>query len=215
MSGNLDLNDHYLNYEIADFMANDDGLSDEDALLQQAMYESLQERPRNNNVAAQDDGINDSGHHTVSEGAPTRTRSGDFLSQFALDEAMALSLQQLGDEHELDDLYAHASSSNSSQAPVDPDNMEYEELVELSESVGVENRGISASLIAELPTSRYKSGGFFSKCKKKEKCVVCQMDFHSGEQLITLPCLHRYHSKCITDWLLLKKNCPICQNEVV
>ncbi|MFS7949562.1 putative transcription factor C2H2 family [Helianthus anomalus] len=31
------------------------------------------------------------------------------------------------------------------------------------------------------------------------------MDFHSSEQLIRLPCLHRYHSKCISNWLLLKK----------
>ncbi|KAI3762464.1 hypothetical protein L1987_52894 [Smallanthus sonchifolius] len=51
--------------------------------------------------------------------------------------------------------------------------------------------------------------------QKKEMCLVCQMKFKSGDRLIILACSHRYHSKCITDLLKLKKNCPICQKEVV
>ncbi|KAI3762462.1 hypothetical protein L1987_52892 [Smallanthus sonchifolius] len=60
---------------------------------------------------------------------------------------------------------AQASSSNSRQAVVD--DVESEESKELSKTVSPENKGISESRIAQLPTSKYKSG-LFSMCKKKE-----------------------------------------------
>ncbi|KAI3762463.1 hypothetical protein L1987_52893 [Smallanthus sonchifolius] len=60
---------------------------------------------------------------------------------------------------------AQASSSNSRQAVVDDG--ESEESKELSKTVSPENKGISESRIAQLPTSKYKSG-LFSTCKKKE-----------------------------------------------
>ncbi|KAK1431672.1 hypothetical protein QVD17_08204 [Tagetes erecta] len=241
MSRSVDLHDHYLNSgvpdEIADnlleFFPNDDGLSYEEVLLQQAsMYQSFQERARNNNIVTYDDDISKWGHLLVDEGESSR--NGDAMTQEAIDEALARSLQDLGDG--FDDLLiselsdstsgsaetriatpatARAASSNSRQDSIDPDSMQYEELLELAESVGIENRGISTTRISQLPTSKYRSRLFSKSKKKEESCVICQMNFNYGERLITLPCLHQYHTKCISDWLKLKKNCPICQKEVV
>ncbi|RZS09571.1 hypothetical protein BHM03_00040667 [Ensete ventricosum] len=47
----------------------------------------------------------------------------------------------------------------------------------------------------------------------RESCVICLEDFVAREKLWELPqCKHRFHEKCIRDWLLLPSNtCPICR----
>ncbi|KAJ9545958.1 hypothetical protein OSB04_025665 [Centaurea solstitialis] len=219
MSRSVYLHDHYSSYGVPDeiaenlkeFFPDDDGLSYEEVLLQQAsMYQSFQERDKKK--------VNDEG-----EGGSSKRVGG--MSQEAIDEALARSLQEL--EEEFDDilisensngstsgstessittpLRAQAASSDSGQDSIDLDNMQYEELVNLGEAIGVENRGISAARISQLPTSKYRSGLFSMMKKKEENCVICQMNYNSGERLITLPCSHQYHMICITDWLKLKK----------
>ena len=39
-------------------------------------------------------------------------------------------------------------------------------------------------------------------------------DFKDGNKVIYLPCLHFYHSACITNWIKVKKNCPICKTKL-
>ncbi|KAL4591375.1 hypothetical protein LXL04_004336 [Taraxacum kok-saghyz] len=91
--------------------------------------------------------------------------------QEAIDEAFARSLQELGEE--FDDIYisehsgtqssrttpssrSQGANSNSMHDSIDPDGMEYEELLHLVEAIDVENRGISESRISQLPTSKYR-----------------------------------------------------------
>ncbi|XP_022148861.1 E3 ubiquitin ligase BIG BROTHER-like isoform X2 [Momordica charantia] len=97
---------------------------------------------------------------------------------------------------------------------VDPDNMTYEELLDLGETVGTHNRGLPQELIALLPVSKYKCGFFLMKKSRNERCVICQMEYKRGDQRITLPCKHRYHTCCGTKWLSINKACPICYTEV-
>lgn len=97
---------------------------------------------------------------------------------------------------------------------IDPDNMTYEELLDLGEAVGTESRGLSQELIKSLPTSWYKSSGFFSRKKSKERCVICLVTYKIGDQQITLPCKHVYHKKCGSKWLSINKTCPVCNQEV-
>uniref|UniRef100_A0A803NDA8 RING-type domain-containing protein n=1 Tax=Chenopodium quinoa TaxID=63459 RepID=A0A803NDA8_CHEQI len=95
-----------------------------------------------------------------------------------------------------------------------PDSMTYEELLELGEAVGSQSRGLSQELIKLLPTSRYKAGGFFSRKKSRERCVICLVTYKIGDQQMTLPCKHVYHSKCGRKWLSINKTCPVCNSEV-
>ncbi|XP_074294623.1 E3 ubiquitin-protein ligase BIG BROTHER-like isoform X1 [Silene latifolia] len=97
---------------------------------------------------------------------------------------------------------------------IDPDNMTYEELLDLGEAVGTQSRGLSEELIKLLPTSRYKAGGFFSRKKSRERCVICLVTYKMGDQQMTLPCKHVYHSKCGRKWLSINKTCPVCNSEV-
>ncbi|KAM7509003.1 hypothetical protein LguiA_019456 [Lonicera macranthoides] len=100
------------------------------------------------------------------------------------------------------------------QDSIDPDNMTYEELLDLGDAVGTQSRGLSEELINMLPTSRYKSGGFFLRKKSAERCVICQMRYKRGDRQINLPCKHVYHTKCGSKWLSINKTCPICNVEV-
>ncbi|GMI74134.1 ENHANCER1 OF DA1, BIG BROTHER [Hibiscus trionum] len=109
------------------------------------------------------------------------------------------------------------SNSNSQvvwQDDIDPDNMTYEELLDLGETVGSQSRGLSRELIDLLPTSRCKFGSFLLGKKSRERCVICQTRYKIGERQMKLPCKHVYHSECITKWLSINKVCPVCNNEV-
>jgi len=46
------------------------------------------------------------------------------------------------------------------------------------------------------------------------KCMICVELFCKGDSLRTLPCLHRYHRKCIDEWLRRSCQCPICKHDV-
>ncbi|XP_077210462.1 E3 ubiquitin-protein ligase BIG BROTHER-like [Tasmannia lanceolata] len=100
------------------------------------------------------------------------------------------------------------------QDNIDPDNMTYEELLDLGEAVGTHSRGLSAELISSLPISKYKYSFFSRKKTRHERCVICQMDYKRGDRQITLPCKHIYHATCVSRWLSINKACPVCNTEV-
>ena len=78
---------------------------------------------------------------------------------------------------------------------------------------------------------------FLDKCKNRanpreiftESCIICLEDFKSNEEIkmlestnkaafekvetSTLDCGHKFHRKCISDWLKKEENCPICRTK--
>lgn len=92
-----------------------------------------------------------------------------------------------------------------------PDHMTYEQLMNLQENIGTVSKGLSANLIAKLPTVSYSK---YNKTFKLDKCVLCQYEFKENEQLVKLNCNHTFHSDCIGDWLRTSKECPLCKKEV-
>ncbi|KAF8379393.1 hypothetical protein HHK36_028827 [Tetracentron sinense] len=168
------------------------------------------------------------------EGESSQTR--DIQTQLALDETLARSLQELENQFvdtslsettqttagvveyclcigsfEANDVTREVNTVETSaptvrQDNVDPDNMTYEALQSLGESIGTESKGLSEKLISYLPSIKYKSSRSSSK-DKHEECVICYMAYKNQDKLTTLPCQHQYHSKCITTWLKLHKVC--------
>ncbi|KAK7353191.1 hypothetical protein VNO80_18631 [Phaseolus coccineus] len=95
---------------------------------------------------------------------------------------------------------------------IDPDELSYEELMELGEFIGEETRGLSANEI-----SLYLNPYTYHCAERKigiDRCVICQVEYEDGEALVALQCEHAYHADCISKWLQIKKVCPICSNEV-
>ncbi|KAL3630252.1 hypothetical protein CASFOL_023236 [Castilleja foliolosa] len=102
-------------------------------------------------------------------------------------------------------------SQDMEEDDVDPDLLSYEELLALGEMVGVENTGLSE---AEITTHLHPLTCHSTTSLLIDRCVICQVEYEQGEELVTLKCDHLYHKDCISKWLQIKKICPICNNEV-
>ncbi|KAK4416621.1 E3 ubiquitin-protein ligase BIG BROTHER [Sesamum alatum] len=94
---------------------------------------------------------------------------------------------------------------------VDPDELSYEELIALGEMVGVENTGLPEAEINKhlQPFTCHSTTNLII-----DRCVICQVEYEEGEEVVSIQCEHLYHRDCITKWLQMKKICPICNNEV-
>lgn len=166
------------------------------------------------------------GHYDVNDHLPrmdVSRRAWEYTSTVEAEESTIIDVQSEGDSvtglHAIpEECTPNHQTASSSQAvwqdDIDPDNMTYEELLDLRETVGTQSRGLSQELIELLPTSKYKSHGFFIRKRSRERCVICQMRYKSGARQTKLPCGHVYHSGCITKWLTINKVCPVCNVEV-
>ncbi|KAK4726595.1 hypothetical protein R3W88_031512 [Solanum pinnatisectum] len=57
--------------------------------------------------------------------------------------------------------------------------------------------------------------GVNNPTETEEICAICHMEFEYEEIVGTLGCGHEYHTGCIKQWLLRKKECPMCRASVV
>ncbi|KAG7592222.1 Zinc finger RING-type [Arabidopsis thaliana x Arabidopsis arenosa] len=44
-----------------------------------------------------------------------------------------------------------------------------------------------------------------------DKCTICLEEFKDGARVVTLPCGHEFHDKCIVDWFATSHFCPLCR----
>ena len=47
-----------------------------------------------------------------------------------------------------------------------------------------------------------------------DTCCVCIDTFDDGDELLELPCGHRFHGECIKPWLQTSVQCPMCKCDV-
>lgn len=131
---------------------------------------------------------------------------------FNNDPDFETELQFLEDEESNNDDEDDEMEMDMEEDDIDPDELSYEELLELGEFIGEEKKGLSVN---EISSCLYPQ-----TCKSVEnksgidRCVICQVEYEEGEDLVALQCEHPYHTDCITKWLQIRKVCPICSNEV-
>ncbi|XP_004289814.1 PREDICTED: uncharacterized protein LOC101294809 [Fragaria vesca subsp. vesca] len=46
-------------------------------------------------------------------------------------------------------------------------------------------------------------------------CSICLENFMNGEELICLPCAHRFHTTCLGPWVQIRGDCPYCRRAIV
>jgi E3 ubiquitin-protein ligase BIG BROTHER-like protein len=90
---------------------------------------------------------------------------------------------------------------------IDPDQMTYEELLELEEKMGKVSKGISEEQFSQL--NKFEAKG------AEDVCSICYCSVKEGEELNLLPCSHYFHVDCLREWLLKEKVCPLCKQEVL
>jgi hypothetical protein len=49
---------------------------------------------------------------------------------------------------------------------------------------------------------------------KDNICAICLSSEESNEEWTKLNCFHTYHTKCISEWILTKPNCPECRANI-
>jgi hypothetical protein len=97
---------------------------------------------------------------------------------------------------------------------IDPDNMTYEELLELQDKIGYVSRGFSDREIHSIPKIKFDKSLLNFKLEDKI-CTVCQYEYKSGQDLRLLACKHSFHTRCVDHWFRREKICPNCKDEVV
>ncbi|KAK4872148.1 hypothetical protein RN001_016272 [Aquatica leii] len=62
---------------------------------------------------------------------------------------------------------------------------------------------------------RYSVRMYSKQCDCNEKCVVCMYNYQEHEHLRKLQCNHKFHRKCVDEWLVKSYLCPICRTELI
>ena len=48
----------------------------------------------------------------------------------------------------------------------------------------------------------------------KDSCAICLDDLKTGQMVKALRCSHKFHEKCINNWLKQKLLCPLCKEKI-
>lgn len=65
--------------------------------------------------------------------------------------------------------------------------------------------------IGALPTRTLQGAEHLGE---QTNCLICLEDFGDGDDVMTLPCLHIYHKKCVEQWLGRDNSCPVCKTPI-
>ena len=67
---------------------------------------------------------------------------------------------------------------------------------------------------AETATNGEGEGEGEAKGGAAPSCAVCLEEFARGDELMTLPCFHSFHTACCEQWLRQSAVCPVCKHRV-
>lgn len=118
----------------------------------------------------------------------------------------------LMDEDELDNMTNHQYNM------YDIDNMSYEQLLELCNTIGYHNVGLTEEQKIDV-TENYE----LTEEDKDifPKCMICLHDFNEKQEDDDIPitriktCGHVFCKECIYQWLDDHKKCPVCVRDLL
>ncbi|KAK1281152.1 hypothetical protein QJS04_geneDACA003103 [Acorus gramineus] len=101
---------------------------------------------------------------------------------------------------------------------LDIDDMSYEELLELEDSIGYVNTGLREEdihcCLRKGKLKNFDALPLHFSSENDWKCSVCQEEYDMNDEIGKLDCGHSYHMFCIKQWLLQKNACPVCKAAV-
>ncbi len=92
---------------------------------------------------------------------------------------------------------------------------DYELLRQLDDDIEAPFQGATEGQISRLPCRDFSEVDVSISRQRNEYCSICLAPYELGESVRTIPCLHRFHSKCIDSWLKQKSLCPVCKFESI
>lgn len=77
----------------------------------------------------------------------------------------------------------------------------------------LEQKGLSKEDVESLSIVKYDAEKNKNLSEDMKSCPICLDEFEDGVEVRFLWCLHRFHRKCIDQWLEKHTNCPICKKD--
>ncbi|CAN0875309.1 E3 ubiquitin-protein ligase At4g11680 [Linum grandiflorum] len=86
-------------------------------------------------------------------------------------------------------------------------------------NMGSIDKAASDDQISSLPSWKYKAVSMVddkesSLSPESEECCICISKYKDKEEVRELPCLHKFHLKCVDQWLRIISCCPLCKQEL-
>ncbi|KAL7593973.1 E3 ubiquitin-protein ligase At4g11680 [Lactuca sativa] len=88
-------------------------------------------------------------------------------------------------------------------------------------NAGSINRGASEEQILKLPSWKYKhiiepdlEQGKSIVDSSTTECCICLAKYKENEEMRQLGCSHKFHMKCVDQWLKIVSCCPLCKKEL-
>ncbi|CAH2077865.1 unnamed protein product [Thlaspi arvense] len=86
-------------------------------------------------------------------------------------------------------------------------------------NIGSSDKGASDDQISSLPSWKYKlidetSGSDSAQATDDPECCICLAKYKDKEEVRKLPCSHRFHLKCVDQWLRIISSCPLCKQDL-
>lgn len=50
--------------------------------------------------------------------------------------------------------------------------------------------------------------------EERTECTICIMAVEDGDRVADLGCGHLFHAECLSEWILKKNSCPLCQGPI-
>jgi hypothetical protein len=92
---------------------------------------------------------------------------------------------------------------------------DYELLQHLDDNLENKQKRKAAEFeIARLPHFKITARDVTCNTGENKGCTICLEPFEVNQIVKILPCLHRYHIKCVDTWLRENAICPICKYPV-
>jgi len=68
------------------------------------------------------------------------------------------------------------------------------------------------TILKDYPITTIKNPSKLSE--ENRRCLICLEYFKNREKTIFLPCIHIFHSVCISKWVKNKNTCPVCKIKI-
>lgn len=125
----------------------------------------------------------------------------NYLRQSSEFNEIYPNMENFQNENYENNLLNQSSSSNEEEENRNVEDEDSEESIQINSN--------NNTIIDNLPVNELDDVNNLEDSKKS--CIICMDNFKKGDNIISLPCIHIFHSMCIKRWLSKKNTCPICK----
>lgn len=88
---------------------------------------------------------------------------------------------------------------------------DYEALLNLDDNI---IQSVPEHVILSLPTAKFTENNKENFSEENKSCTICMYPYEIDDEYLILPCLHRFHTSCIKEWLGRRNTCPNCKDRI-